>query len=130
LSKYRNRIEIIADILGIVKNGARKTQIMYKGNLSYKLLTYYLHEVVGSELVYIGENASIYQLTEKGEAFLRHFENYSRSCTEAEQHLNNMKSLRAMLEEMCIFKHSSEYASSDGDANNSEKSNRNDAKRL
>jgi predicted transcriptional regulator len=115
LSKYRNRIEIIADILDIAKDGARKTQIMYKGNLSYKLLTHYLREVVGSGLVYVGENASIYRLTEKGEAFLRHFESYSRSCTEARQYLNNVKSIRAILEEMCMFKRSIGHASSEDD---------------
>ena len=93
---------IIADILNIVKEGARKTQIMYKGNLSYKLLTRYLGEVVDSGLVIVGENASLYQLTKKGKAFLTNFEDYSRNRKELETHLNNIRSLRARLEEMCI----------------------------
>jgi predicted transcriptional regulator len=101
LSKYRNRIEIIADICSIVRNGARKTQIMYKGNLSYKLLTRYLGEVIGAGLVCVGEKANLYRLTEKGEAFLRHFENYTQSRTEVERHLSTMKGQRAMLERMC-----------------------------
>jgi predicted transcriptional regulator len=114
LSKYRNRIEIIADILDIVKPGARKTQIMYKGNLSYKLLTRYLGEVVGAGLVCVGEKASIYRLTEKGEAFLRHFESYSRSRVEVDQHLNNIKNLRAMLEDMCMFGRHGDGVSAEG----------------
>lgn len=77
---------------------------MYKGNLSYKLLTRYLGEVIGSGLVHIGENANMYRLTEKGETFLKHFENYAKNCTEAEHHLNNIKNLRELLEDMCIFK--------------------------
>jgi predicted transcriptional regulator len=104
LSKYRNRVEIIGDILNIVRDGARKTQIMYKGNLSYKLLRNYLREVIGAGLVCVGDRANIYQLTEKGKMFLRDFESYSRSRTEAEQQLTNMNSLKTKLEGMCVQK--------------------------
>ena len=103
LSKYRNRVEIIADILNIVIDGARKTQIMYKGNLSYKLLTRYLGEVIGAGLVCVGEKTNLYKLTKKGEAFLNHFDNYSRSREEVSQHLHKMRNLRATLDDMCTF---------------------------
>jgi predicted transcriptional regulator len=111
LSKYRNRVEIVADILNIVENGARKTQIMYKGNLSYKLLTRYLGEVIGAGLVCAGEKTGLYQLTEKGKMFLKHFENYSKSRNVAEQNLSNMKTLKAKLEKMCVAKASSSVSS-------------------
>ena len=101
MSKYRNRVEIIGDILNIVRSGARKTQIMYQGNLSYKLLRSYLREVIGAGLVCVGERSNIYQLTEKGKMFLKDFEDYSRSRNEAEQHLTNTNSLKAKLEGMC-----------------------------
>jgi predicted transcriptional regulator len=101
LSKYRNRVEIVADILNIVENGARKTQIMYKGNLSYKLLMRYLREVIGAGLVCAGEKANIYQLTEKGKMFLRDFKDYSRNRAEAEQHTTAMNGLKTKLEGMC-----------------------------
>lgn len=104
LSKYRNRIEIIADILNIVREGARKTQIMYKGNLSYRLLTRYLEQVVGSGLVIIGENANIYQLSEKGQMFLRNFEDYSKNRNEVERRMKDIRSLRARLDDMCVLK--------------------------
>lgn len=97
-------MEIIADILNIVRNGARKTQIMYKGNLSYKLLKRYLREVIGAGLVCAGERSNIYQLTEKGKMFLKDFENYSLNRTEAEQHFTDMKSLKTKLEGMCTQK--------------------------
>jgi len=104
LSKYRNRVEIIGDILNIVRGGARKTQIMYQGNLSYKLLRSYLREVIGAGLVCMGERSNIYQLTEKGKLFLKDFEDYSRNRNEAEQHLTNMNSLKTKLEDMCVKK--------------------------
>jgi predicted transcriptional regulator len=105
LSKYRNRIEIVADILSIVKNGARKTQIMYKGNLSYKLLTRYLAEVIGAGLVCAGEKANLYQLTQKGEEFLQEFESYSRNRVDAEKRIGNVRTLRAKLEDFCSKSH-------------------------
>lgn len=97
-------MEIIADILNIARDGARKTQIMYKGNLSYKLLSSYLREVIGAGLVCVGERSNIYQLTEKGKMFLRDFEDYSRSRTEAEQRLSDMNSLKTKLETMCTLR--------------------------
>ena len=106
LSKYRNRVEIVADILNIVEKGAKKTQIMYKGNLSYKLLRNYLREVIGAGLVCMGERSNIYQLTEKGKLFLKDFEDYSKNRNEAEQHLTNMNSLKTKLESMCLEKNS------------------------
>ena len=104
LSKYRNRVEIVADILNIVEKGAKKTQIMYKGNLSYSLLKSYLREVIGAGLVCIGERSNIYQLTEKGKLFLKDFADYSRDRNEAEQHLSHMNSLKTKLEGMCFHK--------------------------
>jgi predicted transcriptional regulator len=97
-------VEIIADILNIVGDGARKTQIMYKGNLSYKLLTRYLREVVGAGLVCAGERANIYQLTEKGKMFLRDFKYYSLNRAEVEEHMTAMNGLRTKLEGMCTHK--------------------------
>jgi predicted transcriptional regulator len=115
LSKYRNRVEIIGDILNIVRNGARKTQIMYQGNLSYKLLRSYLREVIGAGLVCMGERSNIYQLTEKGKMFLKDFEDYSRSRHEAEQQLTNMNSLKTKLERMCTRKGSRKSSDSEAD---------------
>ncbi len=97
-------MEIIGDILNIVRDGARKTQIMYRGNLSYKLLRSYLREVIGAGLVCVGERSNIYQLTEKGRMFLKDFEDYSRSRSEAEQLLTDMHSLKTKLEGMCVQK--------------------------
>jgi predicted transcriptional regulator len=116
LSKYRNRVEIVAAILTIVENGAKKTQIMYKGNLSYKLLRNYLREVIGAGLVCVGERSNIYQLTERGRMFLKDFEDYSRSRTEAEQHLSNMKSLKMKLEGMCTLRSGRKTVDPDIDA--------------
>ena len=46
MSRYRDRLQIIADILVIASRRARKTQIMYQANLSYRLVCRYLGEVL------------------------------------------------------------------------------------
>jgi predicted transcriptional regulator len=51
LGIYRNRLDIIADILRVVSGNAKKTQIMYGSNLSYKVLQRYLAVVMKASLV-------------------------------------------------------------------------------
>ena len=47
----RNNMEITADILKIAKNGAKRTHIVYKANLNFKLLSEYLEELEKNGLV-------------------------------------------------------------------------------
>ena len=47
MRSYRERLDIVADMLQVVNEaGAKKTQIMYKANLSYNLLKKYLADIV------------------------------------------------------------------------------------
>jgi predicted transcriptional regulator len=89
MGKYRNRLEIIADVLEIVSNGAKKTQIMYGANLSYTLLCRYLEAVMNLNLVQEGEG-SVYRLTEKGHAFIQAFTDYQERRVEAEERLTDV----------------------------------------
>ena len=97
MAKYRSRLEIIADVLGVVSGGAKKTQIMYQANLSYKLLIHYLKDVIDMGLVKMkGENT--YELTEKGSDFLREFKGYRERRVEVEEQLNEVHDKKVMLE--------------------------------
>lgn len=101
LGTYRNRLDIIADILSVASKDAKKTQIMYQANLSYKVLQKYLSEVVGSSLVHFEGGRSLYQLTDKGRRFLEAYEEYSRYYRHVEKRLNDVESRRKSLEELC-----------------------------
>jgi predicted transcriptional regulator len=75
----RTRVEILASILDVAHNGALKTHIMYKANLSHKQLERYLGFLLENGLLkkvtdpdYGGDH---YQVTEKGIEFLK---DYSR----------------------------------------------------
>jgi len=99
MGNYRDRLQIIADILLITSRRAKKTQIMYQANLSYKLLCRYLSEVLDAGLVSF-ENEDCYVLTAKGKEFLGRHEEYSKRCKSLEEHLNHVNNEKTVLEKM------------------------------
>lgn len=72
---HRSRIDIIANVLYVSFDGAKKTHIMYKCNLSYKQLQIYLKLLDDRGLLKTipeknRNNTSLYETTLKGRAFL------------------------------------------------------------
>ena len=96
VGRYRGRLEIIADVLGVVSGGARKTQIMYQANLSYQLLTRYLRDVLDMGLVRM-EDESTYALTRKGAAFLLEFKEYHARRVVAEERFSEVEDEKELL---------------------------------
>lgn len=97
--KYRRRFEIIADILGVVNNGAKKTRIMYSANLSYSILEKYLAETI--KLGFIRLKGDIYEITEKGRIFLEMHAAFSMKYSQVQKELEKIKFEMEVLEEMC-----------------------------
>ena len=62
--KRRSRHDIIADILEDAKDGARKTHIMYRVNLSYGQNERYLTAL--KKAGFINEEKGVWKTTEKG----------------------------------------------------------------
>ncbi len=79
MGSYRGRLDIIADILGVARQRAKKTQIMCQANLSYRLLTRYLAEVRRAYLVRFEREEKCYVLTRKGMEFLQRYKEYSKT---------------------------------------------------
>jgi predicted transcriptional regulator len=100
MSKYRDRLQIVADILSIADARARKTRIMYQANLSYRLLCRYLDEVVHAGLVKPEED-DCYVLTAKGKEFLSRHGEYAKRCQSLEEHLNSVNDEKTALVRMC-----------------------------
>jgi len=67
----RSSFEIIAEILRVAKNGAKKTRIMYACGLSHKFTEQYLILLLETGLLRIG---SSYHTTEKGIQFLQNYQ--------------------------------------------------------
>lgn len=98
---YRNRFDIIADMLSVASGRAKKTKIMYQANLSYKLLTKYLVDVKRSNLVAYEKEGRCYVLTSKGKKFLQAYRQYSRHAGYVEKHLNHFKLEEKILKRLC-----------------------------
>jgi predicted transcriptional regulator len=73
VSKRRDKLSIIAEILNIAKNGTLKTQIMYKANLSFTQLNEYLGYMLKTRLLDKLDihSKEVYVATEKGVDFLK-----------------------------------------------------------
>jgi predicted transcriptional regulator len=84
MTKRRSRMDIIHSILRTIKGyrvGAYKTQILYRSNLSHSLLNRYLDFVMENELVETKKTdmKSAYYITEKGEEFIKTYEQMRRT---------------------------------------------------
>lgn len=109
MGNYRDRLDIIADILNVAREEARKTQIMYQANLSYKVLQRYLAEIVDASLVIFENNDQRYRLTDKGHEFLDAYKDYARSSKSMEKHLNDFSTKKKALESLCPEKEFSSF---------------------
>ncbi|MBW3010897.1 winged helix-turn-helix domain-containing protein [Candidatus Woesearchaeota archaeon] len=78
MTQRRTRMDIISDMLASIRNKGGKikpTHLMYKANLSHKLLNTYLDDLVAKELVKEIEGKYKYLvITEKGYEFLEQFD--------------------------------------------------------
>ena len=84
----RGRIEIIGDILEVCLDGVtRRTHIMYRGNLSYLMLREYTEELIRKSLIE-EKNSGSFITTEKGRAFLKHYERIREMLAENESDLD------------------------------------------
>jgi predicted transcriptional regulator len=101
LGNYRHRIDIIADILEVVSSDAKKTQIMFKANLSYKVLTKYLSEILEASLITFEQERRCYTLTNKGHDFLETYKVYCKTNKHIEKRLNLVLDTKKSLYELC-----------------------------
>ena len=69
--RYRNRTELVYEILQAANSGATKPKIMYKTFLSYEQLRQYLTMMVENGLLLHEEHSQIYRTTEKGLRFIK-----------------------------------------------------------
>ena len=71
----RRKIQITADILCLSTVAIKKTHIMYKANLSYEQVNYYLSDMLNNGLIsqHILEDGIVYRTSEKGREYLKHY---------------------------------------------------------
>jgi predicted transcriptional regulator len=101
LGTYRTRLAIIADVLLVASGDAKKTQIMYGANLSYKVLQRYLAEITAASLINFDDERKCYVLTDKGREFLEVYQEYSRTSKHVEKKLNDVHAKQKFLYSLC-----------------------------
>jgi predicted transcriptional regulator len=100
--RYRSKIEVVADVLSAALEGAKKTHIMYRGNLSFRLVNAYLGVATKAGLISFDGVSGCYLATDKGKLFLDRFKRYKRLTRGLEKQIGLVKSEIASLEQMCL----------------------------
>lgn len=88
---YRDRLEIIENILICAGNGSRKTRIMYGANLSTVQLKRYLEMLVKIGCLVKDDDSQLYRITTKGRDMLE-------AIYEVSQAKDNLKKSQEKLE--------------------------------
>ena len=105
MGQYRSRLQIIADILSVVRNGSRKTKIMYQANLSYRLLNQYLDFAMETNLIsFSPEEKGHYIVTPKGFEFLEKYKKYSQRVGQLKEQIRDVANEKAVLEKNYVAK--------------------------
>jgi len=100
LGGYRDRLDIIADILSVVSLKPKKTQIMYQANLSFRVLQKYLTRMSDSSLICFEAENRCYVLTDKGKVFLETYQEYSKRNRKAEKIYSEVNLKKETLEKL------------------------------
>ena len=99
MSKNRDRLSIIAAILEAANSGSSKTRIMFRANLSFKILEKYLSATVSAGFLRIDDCR--YILTDSGREFLRLYRENNESYVKAQKFLERLTSERKKLSTLC-----------------------------
>jgi len=97
MGNYRDGLQIIADILKITEEGVGKTEIMFRGNLSYTLLENYTKKLLGNGMLIVDENHK-YRRTSEGEEYIEKYEEYKKDSERVQEELRKLKKEKKDLE--------------------------------
>jgi len=98
-NKRRDKLSIIAEIIDIAKEGALKTQIMYRANLSFAQLGEYLTIMSSTDLLekFNDSGREVYGATEKGLNFLERHSELVELINDCETGKNGVKIPKKLL---------------------------------
>jgi len=78
IHRYRNRIDIIAQVLDAASSPTTKTKMMYKAMLSYEQLKEYLLMLLENGLIAYDTPIQRFTTTDKGFQFMKRYEDLSK----------------------------------------------------
>jgi predicted transcriptional regulator len=74
IHRYRNRIDIIAQLLDAASSPTTKTKMMYKAMISYEQLKEYLVMLAENDLIVYDKPSGRFTTTDKGYQFMKRYE--------------------------------------------------------
>jgi predicted transcriptional regulator len=77
IHRYRNRIDIIAQLLDAASSPTTKTKMMYKAMLSYEQLKEYLLMLSENDLIGYDKPSQRFATTDKGFQLIKRYEDLS-----------------------------------------------------
>ena len=78
IHRYRNRIDIIAQLLDAASSPTTKTKMMYKALLSYEQLKEYLVMLRENDLIAYDKTSGRFSTTNKGYEFTKRYEDLTK----------------------------------------------------
>ena len=78
IHRYRNRIDIIAQLLDAASSPTTKTKMMYKALLSYEQLKEYLVMLRENDLIAYDKSSGRFSTTNKGYEFIKRYEDLTK----------------------------------------------------
>ena len=78
IHRYRNRIDIIAQLLDAASSPSTKTKMMYKAMLSFEQLKEYLVMLTENELIAYDNPSRRFTTTNKGYQFMQRYEDLNK----------------------------------------------------
>ena len=102
VSKNRNCLDIVREVLCIALVKVCKTRIMYGANLNFIQLEKYLGALQGNSLLSF-DGDSGYLTTSTGKEFLQLYEEYLRRYMDLKGEVQKNAKERQLLENMCGF---------------------------
>jgi predicted transcriptional regulator len=78
IHRYRNRIDIIAQLLDAASSPTTKTKMMYKAMLSYEQLKEYLLVLSENDLIGYDKPSQRFATTDKGFQLMKRYEDLSK----------------------------------------------------
>jgi len=104
LGSYRGKLDIIANILHVASQNAKKTKIMFQANLSFKVLQSYLAEITGASLIIFDIEGQYYKITDKGRNFLNIYQEYLEYDKQVQKEISESLTRKRLLERKYLMK--------------------------
>jgi predicted transcriptional regulator len=90
----RSKYVIVSQILDVCKGGANKTKIVYQANLNFRTVISYIDLLIKNELLEVKQGKIVlYETTDKGISWLKHFERINSNLTDNEDANRSLQSI-------------------------------------